>query len=205
MVPRLKLGICVIKYGFTVRFSEKTAIFAVYFKEKEEGGQGFLFYLEQKMDALNKVQELLQPLLDEGNYYLVDLSLSPSRRQPTLTVLVDTDEGISIDQCAKISRQLAAALEAEEVFETAYNLEVSSPGVDTPLKTERQYQKNIGRTIKFGTVSGESFNAKLLNICENTLEMQQEVSKGRLKTWKKESSFLPISEVKIALVQVTFS
>jgi len=78
-----------------------------------------------------------------------------------ITILLDKDEGITIDECASVSRRLAAALESEEIIEGSYNLEVSSPGLDQPLRLARQYKKNLGRDLKISLSNGEIINGKL--------------------------------------------
>lgn len=157
------------------------------------------------MALLEKIQELLNPYLEDGKYFVVDLSISASKHNPTLTLLLDCDEGISIEEVAKISRKLGNDIEESGVFETAYQLEVSSPGVDTPLKNQRQYQKNIGRTLKITLVNGDKILGKLVAITETGIEFFEEILKGKLKALKKETSTLNFEQIKSAQVQVSFA
>lgn len=157
------------------------------------------------MALLEKIQELLNPYLEDGKYFVVDLTLSASKHNPTLTLLLDCDEGISIEEVAKISRKLGNDIEEGGVFETAYQLEVSSPGVDTPLKNQRQYQKNIGRTLKITLTDGEKKLGKLVAITETGIEFFEEILKGKLKALKKETSTLNFEQIKSAQVQVSFA
>jgi ribosome maturation factor RimP len=157
------------------------------------------------MEGIAKVRELLNVYLEDGKYFVVDLSISSSKRNPTLVLLIDSDEGISIDECAKISRKLGNDIETENVFETPFVLEVSSPGVDTPLNNMRQYTKNIGRTIKFTKIDGEKTVGKLHNITETGVEILEEIVKGKLKSIKKETSILNFDQIKLAQVLVSFS
>jgi ribosome maturation factor RimP len=157
------------------------------------------------MESKGKIQELLNPYLENGKYYVVDLSISSSKRNPTLVLLIDSDEGISIDECAKISRQLGNDIEAENVFETAFVLEVSSPGVDTPIADSRQYAKNIGRSLKISLADGEKKIGKLETVTEEGITIFEEVLKGKLKSIKKEATFVPFNLIKLAQVQVSFA
>jgi ribosome maturation factor RimP len=157
------------------------------------------------MEALGVIKELLVPYLEGGKYFLVDLSMSSSKRNPTLILLLDTDEGISIDECAKISRKLGDEIEAKNIFETPFTLEVSSPGVDTPLTSERQYQKNLGRNLKITLIDGEKLIGKLEAITPDGIEIFEEILRGKLKSTKKESTKITFAQIKQAQVLVSFN
>lgn len=156
------------------------------------------------MEVLGKIKELLSNYLEDGKYFVVDLNISSSKRNPTLTLLIDNDEGITIDECAKISRQLGNDIESGNVFETPFVMEVSSPGVDFPLNNIRQYSKNIGRNLKFTLLDGEKKTGKLNAITDTGIEIFEEVLKGKLKSLKKETTFIAFDQIKIAQVQVSF-
>lgn len=99
-------------------------------------------------ETKRQIQEILQPFLDEKLAFLVDIVLRNDRQGKLVQVLVDTDKGITIAECADISRALGNELENKGIVEGPYHLEVSSPGLDRPLRLLRQYPKNIGRTLK---------------------------------------------------------
>jgi ribosome maturation factor RimP len=157
------------------------------------------------MESITRVKELLNAYLENGKFFVVDLSISNSKRSPTLLLLLDSDEGITIDECAKISRKLGNDIEAENIFETPFVLEVSSPGVDTPLINARQYAKNVGRTIKFTKIDGEKIVGELKSFTENGVVILEEVLKGKLKVKKKEDTELNFDQIKSAQVQISFS
>jgi ribosome maturation factor RimP len=157
------------------------------------------------MESITRVKELLNAYLENGKFFVVDLSISNSKRNPTLLLLLDSDEGITIDECAKISRKLGNDIEAENIFETPFVLEVSSPGVDTPLINARQYAKNVGRTIKFTKIDGEKIVGELKSFTENGVVILEEVLKGKLKVKKKEDTELNFDQIKSAQVQISFS
>lgn len=87
-------------------------------------------------------------LTDESDLFLVGLSLKGNAGNRKLGIFLDGDDGISIDQCSSVSRQLASRLEEEDLIDGKYVLEVSSAGIDQPLTMLRQYKKNIGRSLK---------------------------------------------------------
>src|SRR5690606_4151329 len=113
------------------------------------------------MPLKEEIERLLPAFLEENDLYVVDISIKPSKVMQKIVILLDKDEGITIDECASVSRRLAAALEAEEIIEGSYNLEVSSPGLDQPLRLPRQYKKNLGRELKVTLNGGEVITGKL--------------------------------------------
>ena len=95
-----------------------------------------------------KIKSLLAPVLSRHQAFLVDVVVRNERGGKLVQVFVDTDIGVRIEQCSEISRELAAEIESDNVIETSYRLEVSSPGIDKPLTLLRQYHKNVGRRFK---------------------------------------------------------
>ncbi|MDP2885638.1 MAG: ribosome maturation factor RimP [Ignavibacteria bacterium] len=95
-----------------------------------------------------KVEILLSTILEQHEAFLVDLSIRSERGGKLLQVFVDTDKGITIESCTQISRELGNGLERDGIIQGAYRLEVSSPGIDKPLRMLRQYKKNVGRRFK---------------------------------------------------------
>jgi ribosome maturation factor RimP len=93
-----------------------------------------------------KITDLVQSVLQDYDVFLVDLEVKGSDKKTLISVYLDHEEtGLNIDTCAKISRELSFLIESKELIEDKYTLNVSSPGLDRPLKDQRQYQKNIGR------------------------------------------------------------
>lgn len=89
------------------------------------------------------------PLLERRNAFLVDLQVRVERRAILVQAFADTDAGITVQECADISRELRPLLEGRGLGGPAgLMLEISSPGADRPLKFLRQYRKNIGRTFR---------------------------------------------------------
>jgi ribosome maturation factor RimP len=95
-----------------------------------------------------KIRSLLTPIVDHHHAFLIDVAVRNERGDKLVQVFVDTDIGVTIEECAEISRELAAAIDTRNIIESSYRLEVSSPGIDKPLKLLRQYHKNIGRRFK---------------------------------------------------------
>lgn len=101
-----------------------------------------------KPELFDKISAIVTPILGPMKAYLVDVTLRGEGGSSVVEVYVDTDEGITADQCAVISRGLSEELDTQNVLTGRYRLEVSSPGLDRPLKLGRQFAKNIGRTLR---------------------------------------------------------
>lgn len=108
-------------------------------------------------EIIAKVKEIVTPIIENEGAYLVDLNLKGMGRSRVLEIFVDTDTGITVSECARISRQISDALDQVDPIPGSYRLEVSSPGVGVPFKVKRQYVTNLGRyvKIKYKTESSE--------------------------------------------------
>jgi ribosome maturation factor RimP len=143
-----------------------------------EGSQIPLFCW-QKMNVKEKIIALLSTLLEDDKFFIVEVQVSPSKIRPKVTVLIDSDAGISIDECAEISRKLDDLIEAEELIPHAYTLEVSSPGVDYPLAMPRQFRKNIGRTLRVVLKDGIEKKGQLQSATEEGFVLLEELKKKK--------------------------
>jgi ribosome maturation factor RimP len=149
--------------------------------------------VEKRVTAL--VEEKIS---DRPELFLVEVKMLPNNK---LIVHVDGDEGISIQDCAAISRHVGFHLEEENTIEKAYNLEVSSPGVGEPLKLKRQYAKNIGREVSVKLSGGEIKEGKLLAVNEADIIIEAKVKEKGKKAQLVETSidFNSITETKVLI------
>ena len=99
-----------------------------------------------------------------------------------MVILLDGDQGINIDNCAKVSRAVGHAIEEEELMNDAYRLEVSSPGLDHPITLLRQYEKNVGRKVRVTLTDGNDHSGQLVsaNHMEITIEKITKKEKEKL-------------------------
>ena len=95
-----------------------------------------------------QLDTLIQPAVEALGYEFVGLQYHAQGKHPVLRVFIDADQGITVDDCAKVSRQVSAVLDVEDPIKTEYNLEISSPGVKRPLFTLQHYQQFIGHEVK---------------------------------------------------------
>ncbi len=99
-------------------------------------------------DNLTQIETLVLPILDDLGYELVDLQLQQDGKQLALRIFVDKPAGITLDDCVEVSREVSAILEVEDPIRSAYRLEVSSPGLDRPLKKATDFQRFVGKKAR---------------------------------------------------------
>jgi len=162
------------------------------------------------MQISDQLAEKIGELIAETNpeVFLIDLLLNVGRKS-VLSILVDTDKGITIDECARISRAIGRYFEEDEVFDFPYNLEVSSPGVGKPLKVRRQYHKNIGRRLKVVTVSDETVKGILSEANDEGVVLTPIPLKKGKKPGKRSHHIendrqIAFEEIKEAKVEISF-
>jgi ribosome maturation factor RimP len=99
-------------------------------------------------DITEHIKELAAPLADEKGLFLVDIELKTGGATELWIYLDGEERGVNLDECAEISHELGFLIDAHELLESNYRLNVSSPGLSRPLTDRRQYRKNLNRTIK---------------------------------------------------------
>ncbi len=166
----------------------------------KEGTASPLFRSYNFMISRENIENLAQnALLDESQFIVGVLVAGHGPFKITLTV--DGDRGITIDNCAEISRNLVKQLD-ESAVEDDYTLEVTTPGVDHPLKMKRQYAKNIGRSIRVQRKDKTSEIGTLVAVSDEVASVEREEREGKQKTMKRID--IPFSEIERAIVQVSF-
>jgi ribosome maturation factor RimP len=152
------------------------------------------------MQLEEQIRNLVETKLSEGQY-VVDVSVSARKGPKKVLVLVDGDQGINIDDCAEISRFLSKEFDDRGLIADSFLLEVSTPGVDFPLRLKRQYQKNIGRGLKV-KLKENSIQGKLTAVNEQGITLSEEVGSGKKKEIKNHDVLF--SEIEKATVLVSF-
>ena len=154
------------------------------------------------MELQKTIESYLEEIINDPQYFVVDIVISGSDRKK-IVILLDGDEGVTIDFCASVSRQLAHRMEEDNVLENAYVLEVSSPGLDHPLMNQRQYVKNIGRDVKVETEE-QTLKGELLEVEEDRIIINhQKKEKGKSKILEEEVTIL-FKDIKKTKVLVSF-
>jgi ribosome maturation factor RimP len=166
---------------------------------KQKRGLQPLFLFTLIMNLQEKLREIVAERL-EDEYFVVEIAVTGSRVKPKITIVLDGDNGISIDYCAEISRKVGQVLDADNLIDSAYTLEVSSPGVGEPLKLLRQYKKNIGRTVQVELQEGISLKGKLENVTENEIFLLPEKKKkDKQEPILKEIAFADIKKIQVLI------
>ena len=113
------------------------------------------FFIIQRMlvaQLTEQIENLIQPILDDLGCELVDLEYQREERGWILRVFLDKEDGINLDDCATASREISSLLDVENVISTAYNLEVSSPGIERALKKAKDFERFAGQLAKIKTL-----------------------------------------------------
>ena len=158
------------------------------------GLQSPLFFLK-KMERLRKIVE--EVVGSDPTLFVVDFFLKGTSGNQKLLIIIDGDNGVNIDHCSMVSRKVGAILEEEDLISGKYFLEVSSPGLDHPIKLRRQYEKNVGRQLNVEKNDGEIVSGKLLKVESDTLIL--ETSNG-----EKKERHMNFDEINQSKIEVSF-
>ncbi len=154
------------------------------------------------MDNAQKIiEDYIANLLQEReDVFLVEVKVLPGNN---IKVFLDADNGITIEKCVKVNRGLYKLLEENELFpNNDFSLEVSSPGIEEPLKLYRQYKKNIGRRLDITLNDETQIEGKLISVSEEEISIEDSKGKGK-KSIIKTTNIL-FNQIKHAKVLVTF-
>ncbi|HEX7845269.1 MAG TPA: ribosome maturation factor [Chitinophagaceae bacterium] len=136
----------------------------------------------------------------EPGFFLVEIRIKPTNN---VKVFIDADQGISIEKLVQLNRRLYKDLEEAGFFPNGdFSLEVSSPGLDEPLKLHRQYQKNIGRHVEVLLNEGAKKEGKLIAVAEGEITLEEEKGKGKKKETIQHS--IPFDQIKTTKIQIKF-
>jgi ribosome maturation factor RimP len=153
------------------------------------------------METAALIKQLIDQKLANGPHFVLDVRVNARLNPAKVTVIVDGDNGITIDDCANISRALSDILHQENILED-YNLEVTTPGADQPLKLARQYTKHVGRNLKIelkedkAVVRGKLLEADAFSI---TIEEEKKDKKAPVSIKK-----LTFEQIDKTLVMISF-
>jgi ribosome maturation factor RimP len=124
---------------------------------------------------LSRIRELFQPTLNFLGYELYDLALTGTGGHTTLRVRIDRPQGVTLDDCERVSKSLSALLDQADPLPSRYDLEVSSPGAERPLRNLDDYRRFVGRRANVRYRVGESeqvAEGRLTAVSEQAIELQ---------------------------------
>jgi ribosome maturation factor RimP len=150
---------------------------------------------------LSTIEKMVVGLLaDQPQYFLVDLKIKPTNN---IKLFLDGDQGITIEKCISINRALYKQLEESGLFPNDdFSLEVSSPGLEEPLKLHRQYLKNKGRLVEILLKDGRKIEGKLLEVNETDLVVEETKGKNKKKEILQHQFLL--NDIKSTKLQIVF-
>jgi len=143
------------------------------------------------MTLLEEIAVAITPAIEAAGCYLEEVTLTPAGKRKIMTVIVDGDTNLSLDQVTTVSKEVSAIVEVLPALgDTPFTLEVTSPGVDRPLTKPRHWRKNHGRLINATLVTDKSVKGRIGDSTEIDVEI--------------DSVKIAFSEIKKALVEVEF-
>lgn len=155
----------------------------------------------QKETQIQALEQKINSLL-EGNpsHFLVEVRIKPTNN---IKVFIDGDDGVTLQMLINYNRSLYKLIEESGLFPDGdFSLEVSSPGLDEPLRLHRQYRKNVGRYVEVNLQDGSRKEGKLTEATEDGIIIETESGKGKKKEIKQET--ILFTDIKSTKIQVKF-
>ena len=147
------------------------------------------------------VRAVAQRVVDSRGFELVDVEVKRGRGDHIVRLFVDKEGGIGLAELQSVSEEVSAILDAEDPIESTYTLEVSSPGLDRPLKNEADYRRFVGRLVKLASyepVAGRRhWTGRLQSVDDGVLVLVLEKEKGAVAR-------VPIAKVSHGRLEVEF-
>jgi len=150
---------------------------------------------------ITNLQERTAALIGaERDLFVVEVRIKPTNN---VKIYIDGDQGVSVDKLVSYNRKLYRQLEEEGLFPNGdFSLELSSPGLDEPLKLHRQYVKNMGRPVEVILVDGAKKEGVLQVVGDTQIELTE--TKGKGKKMETHTHVIPFSEIKATKIQIKF-
>ena len=155
----------------------------------------------QAETLISEIGKKLEAVLSaHPSHFLVEIRIKPTNN---VKVFIDGDDGVILSDLIQYNRKLYKELEESGLFPDGdFSLEVSSPGLDEPLKLFRQYKKNLGRYVDVTLADNSKIEGKLLEAAEDSIVVETETGKGKKKEVKQER--IPFNQVKTTKIQIKF-
>jgi ribosome maturation factor RimP len=120
----------------------------------------------------NKISEIIKNKVENLGYLLIDIVFKGDARNRIIEIFIDSEKGITTSDCVDVTRVCSDILDEMNLIESQYRLDVSSPGIDRPLKYIEQFKRNTGRffELEFEDQAAEKFEGKLLAVDGNELK-----------------------------------
>ena len=148
------------------------------------------------MGKKEDISAAITPALEALGFYLEDVTIISAGRRSMLTVIVDGDTHLSLDQVTSATKAIGEIVESvQSLGETPFTLEVTSPGLDRPLTKVRHWQKNINRLIKVVLLDGSEIKGRIKDVNEvNTTVDEKNINYSDIKRATLEIEFKPVTK-----------
>ena len=127
-----------------------------------------------------QIEEVVQPVLRDHGLTLVDLEWRGHRPRGVLKVFVDKPGGVRVEDCQRASRELGDVLDAAGLVQEAYDLEVSSPGLDRQLRKDRELRWAVGKRVRCWLAGGEEHHGRLVDVADGVLTLDRDGTRVEL-------------------------
>ena len=128
--------------------------------------------------SVQKLNEIIQPLVEDLGYEFVGLEYTSAARHSVLRIYIDQEKGVDVEDCATVSREVAAIMDVKDPIKGQYTLEVSSPGLERPLFTAAHYREFIDYLVKinlYGPQDGRrKFQGPIMAVSEEGVTLEQD-------------------------------
>lgn len=172
-------------------------------KKKQKQGTAIVpfFFIMDQQTSIQAIEELAGQIIEgDSDIFLVSVRIKPTNN---FKIYFDADSGLSIEKCIKINRAMYKTIEEKGWYPDGnFSLEVSSPGVDEPLKMLRQYKKNVGRKLEVVLNDDSKKEGKLISVGEGAITI--EYTEGKNKKAVTHTKEIAFTDIKQATVQISF-
>ncbi len=157
--------------------------------------------MPEKTHSITQIEAFVEELIKEWpSVFLIEVKMALGN---VISVLLDADDGITIEKCTIVNKALYKFIEESDFFPDGnFSLEVSSPGVGKPLKLIRQYQKNIGRKVEVLMNDDTTMEGALKEVNEENIIIEEQIGKGKKITMK--TTTILFNQIKHTTVLITF-
>ena len=148
------------------------------------------------MGKKEDISAAITPALEALGFYLEDVTITSAGRRSMLTVIVDGDTHLSLDQVTSATKAIGEIVESiQSLGETPFTLEVTSPGLDRPLTKVRHWQKNINRLVKVVLLDGSEIKGRIKDVNEvSAIVDEKNINYSDIKRATLEIEFKPVTK-----------
>jgi ribosome maturation factor RimP len=148
------------------------------------------------MGKKEDISAAITPALEALGFYLEDVTITSAGRRSMLTVIVDGDTHLSLDQVTSATKAIGEIVESiQSLGETPFTLEVTSPGLDRPLTKVRHWQKNINRLVKVVLLDGSEIKGRIIDVSEVSARVDEKnINYSDIKRATLEVEFKPVTK-----------